>query len=334
MKTFGLHQFIRQKLSRKNTVNTLDRFRGCLLGLAVGDAVGTTLEFKPKWGFKPITDMIGGGPFRLQAGQWTDDTSMALCLATSLLECRGFDANDQMQRYCRWHNEGYLSSNGRCFDIGFSVGRALQAFQSDGNPYAGSIDPQRAGNGCLMRLAPIPLFYFSTIEQAKAFAVESSRTTHGAPECLDACHLFCSQLLRALLGEDKQQFLFADAATFIRQAKIMAIANGDYRDKTEDDIRGTGYVVDCLEAALWSFWTTDNFTNAILKAANLGEDADTTAAVCGQIAGAYYGYSAIPNAWKNRLAQSQMIEQLADRLYAVGHECGYGQSDSPQSASD
>lgn len=303
----------------EKTMNTLDRFRGCLIGLAIGDAVGTTLEFKPKGSFKPITDMIGGGPFRLKAGQWTDDTSMALCLATSLLQCQGFDANDQMQRYCRWHDEGYLSSNGKCFDIGITVYRALHAYQNDGNPYAGTVDPQRAGNGSLMRLAPIPLFYYSNREQAEAFAVESSRTTHGAPECLDACRLFCRQLLLALAGEDKQRILFADTLSFAGQARIMAIANGDYRQKSEGAIRGTGYVVDCLEAALWSFWTTDNFTDAILKAANLGDDADTTAAVCGQIAGAYYGYSAIPLAWKKRLAQRQMLEQLADRLYAVGH---------------
>lgn len=315
----SFHQLIFQK---KSTVNTLDRFRGSLLGLAVGDAVGTTLEFKPKGSFKPIKDMVGGGPFRLKAGQWTDDTSMALCLATSLLECQGFDAHDQMQRYCRWHNEGYLSSNGRCFDIGITVNRALHAYQNDGNPYAGAIDPLCAGNGSLMRLAPIPMFYYFNSEQAQAFAVESSRTTHGALECLDACRLFCSMLLRALKGEDKQHILFADAASFSGEAKVMAIANGDYRQKNQDAIRGTGYVVDCLEAALWAFWMTDNFREAILAAANLGDDADTTAAVCGQIAGAYYGYSAIPRSWKKRLAQRQMLEQLADRLYAVGQACG------------
>lgn len=317
-----LHQFISQTFYEKNSINTLDRFRGCLLGLAVGDAVGTTLEFKPKGSFKPIKDMMGGGPFRLKAGQWTDDTSMALCLATSLLECQGFDANDQMQRYCRWQNEGYLSSNGRCFDIGITVNRALHAYQKDGNPYAGAINFQRTGNGSLMRLAPIPLFYYTDRIKAQTFAVESSRTTHGASECLDACLLFCNMLLRALAGGDKQHILFADADSFDGESKIMAIANGDYCQKTEQEIRGTSYVVDCLEAALWCFWNTDNFADAILKAANLGDDADTTAAVCGQIAGAYYGYSAIPHSWKKRLAKRQMLEQLADRLYAVGHECG------------
>jgi ADP-ribosyl-[dinitrogen reductase] hydrolase len=296
-------------------MDTLDRFRGCLLGLAVGDAVGTTLEFKPKGSFTPIADMVGGGPFRLKPGQWTDDTSMALCLATSLLECQGFDADDQMQRYSRWKDEGYLSSDGRCFDIGNTVSKALRRYKVHGNPFAGATDTYSAGNGSLMRLAPVPLYYYPQIDHAVSFAAESSRTTHGAAECLDACRLYSRQLLRALAGEDKAQVLFADGASFSGEPKIASIASGHYRDKSEHAIRGTGYVVDCLEAALWCFWTTDTFKDAILKAANLGDDADTTAAVCGQIAGAYYGCSGIPTAWEEQLAMRELIQELADRLY-------------------
>ncbi|MGZ8941542.1 MAG: ADP-ribosylglycohydrolase family protein [Methylobacter sp.] len=296
-------------------METLDRFLGCLLGLAVGDAVGTTLEFKAKGSFTPITDMVGGGPFRLQPGEWTDDTSMALCLATSLLECQEFNADDQMQRYCRWRDEGYLSSNGRCFDIGNTINSALRRYQAQGNPYAGATDAWSAGNGSLMRLAPIPMFYFSEPEKAERYAAESSRTTHGAAECLDACGLFSRQLLRALRGQENEQILFADGVSFDGVPKIQRIALGDYRMKSENTIRGTGYVVDCLEAALWCFWTTDNFESAILKAANLGDDADTTAAVCGQLAGAYYGLPGIPPHWLERLVQREMIQELADRLY-------------------
>lgn len=227
-----------------------DRFRGCLLVLAIGDAVGTTLEFKPKGSFTPITDMVGGGPFRLKAGQWTDDTSMALCLATSLLERQGFDADDQMQRYCRWRDDGYLSSNGHCFDIGNTVSNALRHYRANGNPYAGSTDARSAGNGSLMRLAPVALFYYPEIEQTVAFAGESSRTTHGAEECIDACRLYSRQLLRALAGEEKESLLLADSASHIDAPKIAGIATGNYRTKIERDIHGTGYVVDCLEAAL------------------------------------------------------------------------------------
>ena len=157
-----------------------DRFRGALLGLATGDAVGTSLEFKSPGTFQPITDMIGGGPFGLKPGHWTDDTSMALCLAASLVECQGFDAHDQMRRYVRWWREGYMSSTGRCFDIGITTAEALKTFERTGNPFAGSTDPHKAGNGALMRLAPVPMFYANKPAEAIERSGESSRTTHGA----------------------------------------------------------------------------------------------------------------------------------------------------------
>ena len=183
---------------------SVDAQRGCLLGLAAGDAVGATVEFKPRGSFAPLTDMIGGGPFHLLPGQWTDDTSMALCLATSLVECKGFNALDQMQRYVRWKDTGYLSSTGRCFDIGNTVATALNRFRISGNPLAGSTGEFSAGNGSLMRLAPVPMFCFPDVDEAESFAAESSRTTHGAPECVDACRFFARVLCRALEGSAKE----------------------------------------------------------------------------------------------------------------------------------
>jgi ADP-ribosyl-[dinitrogen reductase] hydrolase len=294
-----------------------DRFRGCLLGLAVGDAVGTTLEFKSPGSFKPINDMVGGGPFRLKPGEWTDDTSMALCLATTLLEKNGFDPKDQMDRYCRWRKEGYLSSNGRCFDIGNTVGEALNRYHQTGDPMAGSTNPHSAGNGSIMRLAPVPMFYYPNLEAAVRYAVESSRTTHGAPECLDACRLLARIIFRALSGAAKEDVLFGEADSFGGEAKITMIAKGKYRNKSDTEIRGTGYVVESLEAALWCFLHTETFETAILKAANLGDDADTTAAVCGQVAGAFYGESGIPQKWLDRLVMREEITILADRLFAT-----------------
>lgn len=292
------------------------RFRGCLLGLAVGDAVGTTLEFRRPGSFDPLTDMIGGGPFGLLPGQWTDDTSMALCLATSLVERGEFDARDQMNRYCRWANEGYLSSTGTCFDIGNTVRSALSRYQSDGNPHAGSADPNTAGNGCIMRLAPVPMYYCPDVDAAERHAAESSRTTHGATECIDACRLFARVICRALLGAPKEEVLLADAEGFTAAGRIGPIASGQYRGKTPPDIRGTGFVVQCLEAALWAFDTTDGFADAVLAAANLGDDADTTTAVCGQVAGAYYGEPGIPRPWLERLALRSEITELALALGA------------------
>jgi len=291
-----------------------DRFRGCLLGLATGDAVGTTVEFSSRGSFPPVTDMTGGGPFRLQPGQWTDDTSMALCLATSLLDRDGFDARDQMERYCRWHEEGYLSSTGRCFDIGGTVVAALQRFRETGDPMAGSTHPRSAGNGCIMRLAPIPMFFYPALDAVEQQSAESSRTTHGATECVDASRLFGRIIARALLGRPKDEVLFGDADTFAGAAAIVDIARGSYRDKSETDIEGSGYVVKSLEAALWCFLTTDGFEAAILRATNLGDDADTTAAVCGQVAGAFHGASGIPPHWLERLTMRSEIAALADRM--------------------
>jgi ADP-ribosyl-[dinitrogen reductase] hydrolase len=296
-------------------MNDRDKFRGCLLGLAVGDAVGTAVEFRPRGSFTRVVDMTGGGPFRLKPGEWTDDTSMALCLATSLVETGRFDAQDQMERYCRWWEEGYLSSTGRCFDIGGTVAAALRQYRQTGDPFAGSTDPHSAGNGCIMRLAPVPMFFLPDAQAAVRFSAESSRTTHAATECLDSCRLLADALVRALEGYSKGEVLFAEHARMYGAERIVSLGRGDYRTKQEHEIRGTGYVVDCLEAALWCFLHSDSFEAAILKAVNLGDDADTTGAVCGQVAGAFYGASGIPQRWLERLAMRREITELADRLY-------------------
>ena len=298
-------------------MTTHDRFLGCLLGLAVGDAVGTALEFKPRGSFTPITDMVGGGPFRLKPGQWTDDTSMALCLASSLVEKGGFDAEDQMRRYVRWHEDGYWSSTGRCFDVGNATGAALARFKRTGDPFAGSSDPHSAGNGSIMRLAPVPMFYAGDVEKAVHYSAESSRTTHGAAECIDACRLFAAMLVWALRGAGKDDVLTVGATTFSGAAKVADIARGSYRSKDERAIRGSGYVVASLEAALWCFDRTDSFDAAVLRAANLGDDADTTAAVCGQIAGAFYGVQGIRPGWVEKLAMQAEIENLASKLFEM-----------------
>ena len=291
----------------------LKRFHSCLLGLAVGDAVGTTVEFQPRGSFLPVTDMVGDGPFGLQAGQWTDDTSMALCLATSLIAKNGFDPKDQMDKYWDWYKNGYLSSTGRCFDIGNTVRHALERYKQTGNPFSGATEPNTAGNGSLMRLAPIPMFYFPDLDEIIKFAGESSRTTHGALECVEVCQLFAEMLFRALSGMSKDEILF-NTTIKISSTKIVAISNGNYRQKSVDQIRGAGYVVESLEAALWCFYQTNSFESAILQAANLGDDADTTAAICGQIAGAYYGESGIPFRWLEHLYMRTEIASLADQL--------------------
>ena len=303
------------------------RYSGCLLGLACGDAVGTTLEFKPPGSFEPLTDMVGGGPFNLQVGQWTDDTSMALCLAESLLESSGFDASDQMKRYLNWYRNGYWSSTGRCFDIGSTTRQALLIFEKGGNAFAGSEDPYSAGNGSIMRLASVPMFYRAFPEQVVHYAGLSSKTTHAARTAVDACRLLAMLITGALEGIGKDELLNAGFSLIpgYREKEplcreIAEIAAGAYKQKEPREIQGTTYVVKSLEAALWAFERTDNFRDGCLAAANLGDDADTTAAVYGQLAGAYYGEHGIPSSWVMKLSYLNEIRTLANRLYEYSWE--------------
>jgi ADP-ribosyl-[dinitrogen reductase] hydrolase len=298
------------------------RYQGCLMGLAVGDALGTTVEFKPPGTFAPLTDIVGGGPFGLVKGQWTDDTSMALCLADSLVACRRFDGRDQMDRYTRWRKEGYLSSNGRCFDMGTTVSHALRKYASTGDPFAGSVDPYSAGNGSLMRLAPVPLFFASDPERAVSMSGESSRTTHGAVTCVDACRFFGGLIVGAIQGASKEELLShryaPDEGIWDRAplcAEITEIASGSFKRKEPPEIIGSGYVVQSLEAALWAFYRSSTFEEGCLRAVNLGNDADTTGAIYGQLAGAYYGVEGIRNEWRECIAHADLIHQLAEGLY-------------------
>lgn len=294
--------------------NRINRSRGSLLGLACGDAVGTTVEFMPRSSFPLMTEMVGGGLFRLLPGEFTDDTSMALCLGSSLLE-NGFDLHDQMSRYVLWQTQGYMSSNGRCFDIGNATFDALDAFKRTGNALSGSTDPDdMAGNGSTMRLAPIPIHYLDTPDMALGLCEEQSRTTHQAPECLMACRLLGEVLIRALRGETKEEVMSTSTQTLSLSPALKSIAEGAYKTKNRDHIRGSGYVVESLEASFWCFFKTDNFKDCILLAANLGQDADTTSAIAGQIAGAFYGESGIPANWLRKLTMQQEIGEMATQL--------------------
>lgn len=260
--------------------------------------------------------MTGGGPFHLERGKWTDDTSMALCLAESLLERGAFDARDQMGRYLNWWQRGYLSSTGVCFDIGMTTQAALSRFAVTGEPFAGSTNPRHAGNGSLMRLAPVALFFHPKMDLVLANAAESSKTTHGAPEALDCCRLLAFAISRALSGAPKDQLLLG-GAQYVKEPAVVAIAGGAYATKQAEAIQGSGYSVASLEAALWCVARTTSFEQAVLAAVNLGDDADTTGAITGQIAGALYGCDAIPTRWLSGLYMRDEITSFADRLHKL-----------------
>ncbi len=307
--------------------DTQNRYRGALIGLAVCDALGTTLEFRRPGSFTPITDMMGGGPFNLKLGQWTDDTSLALCLAESLINKQKFDPVDQLKNYVQWYRKGHLSSTGTCFDIGGTTSHALHTFERTGQPYCGSTDPHAVGNGSIMRLAPVPLFFAKNPEAAIERSGDSSRTTHGATVCVDACRYLGGLIVGAVQGVGKEALLsdlYAPAPGYWEQQplapEINEIAGGSFKRKNPPVIKGTGHVVKSLEAALWAFYKGKNFREGALLAVNLGDDADTTGAVYGQLAGAYYGLPGIPENWSQAITQGDMIRGFADRLFelAVG----------------
>ena len=293
-----------------------DRALGALLGLAVGDALGTTNEFLQRGTFVPVTGMVGGGHFRLKPGQWTDDTSMALCLVDSLNAQPDLDPHDLAQRFWRWWRQGENSVTGRCFDIGNATRDALQRFEQTGDPMAGSTNPRVAGNGSLMRLSPIAI-RFRAPNTACNRAKVQSEVTHGAAECVDACSHFVTLLHLAIGGASKAEVL-APSDGFLGAPAIAAIAAGAWRGKKSAQIRSSGYVVDTLEAAIWCVDQGADFREAVLLAANLGDDADTVAAVTGQLAGALWGLSAIPPEWLDVLAWRDDIVQRGTQLWEKG----------------
>lgn len=306
---------------------SIDRQRGALLGLAVGDALGAAVEFAPPGTFAEVTGYRGGGPHGLGPGQWTDDTSMALALADSLGSV-GWDLDDQARRYLAWYQSGWYSVNGRCFDIGLTCRRALARFSKTGDAKS-SGDPaeEASGNGSIMRLAPVPIrdaqMYPDRLLELIQHLTASSLPTHASPACLSACAYLGLVLAALIQGHDRDEVLdpnwrmLRELRELHRfQRDIADVAEGSFRRKAPPEIVGSGYVVKSLEAALWAFHDARDYRQAVLRAVNLGDDADTTGAVCGQLAGAYWGESGIPQEWRDGLARPEMIEKALAGLLA------------------
>lgn len=304
------------------------RVRGCLVGLAAGDAVGTTTEFLRVGGFSPVQTMVGGGRFGLLPGFWTDDTSMALCLAESLLF-----GSDPRALWSAWYRHGHFSSNGRCFDIGTHTKAALERFEasssssSSAEAAAGAkVEDELNGNGSLMRLAPTVLaFRRSSPELALQKAAEQSELTHAARNAVDSCRVWTALILGALAGASKEELLrpgpFSPvglAADYWQKHPLTplvdAVVQGSYRSKPSEEITNGGLAHVSLEAALWAFASTDSFEAGVLALTNKGHDADTVAAIFGQLAGAFYGIDGIPLEWRKTLVYEPFIEQLAMEL--------------------
>ena len=273
-----------------------ERYLGTLLGLALGDALGAPTQYRRPGTFTPVADLLGGGPFKLPRGGWSDDTAMALCLAESLLEREAFDPVDQVERYRRWQREGHLSCTGECVGITAGTARALAQAGWRQQPFSGSHDPARLDPEPLSRVAPAVLFAFAAPQEAVRLASEAARTTCQVSAVLAACADLARALLAALSGAPKSRILAEQRAASARGA-------------------GRG-ILQVLSGAFEAFASTDSFRAAVLHAANLGGDSDVTSAVCGQLAGAFYGAGGIPAAWRADLLRAPLIESFADRLLA------------------
>ena len=289
-----------------------DRALGAFLGLAVGDAVGTTLEFQTRDTRPRLEDMVGGGPFNLPAGAWTDDTAMALALADSLAASETLDCRDLMDRFVGWWRNGDYSCTGHCFDIGITTRQALSRYRRTGDPFAGSTDPKSAGNGSLMRLAPVALRFLHDRPHLVSTAAGQCRTTHAANEAVDACRAFAEMLADAIAGAARATLL--SSRSFDGAPAIARVLAGSWRGRARHTVKSSGYVVDTLEAAIWSVARTADFRGAVLLAANLADDADTVAAVTGQLAGALYGLNGIPERWLDQVAWKDRLLDTAQRL--------------------
>ncbi len=304
-----------------------DRSRGAFIGLAVGDALGAAVEFQRPGSFLPVTGYRDGGPHGLQAGQWTDDTSMALALADSIASV-GWNLNDQAERYVEWWKSGKYSVNGRCFDIGIATRSALAAYAATKDAWTSGIRSEEAsGNGSIMRLAPAPIRYShlfpNQIGELSRLAGESSLPTHASEQCISACQYLAIVIAALIHGEEREVVLSPEWAPLKQLDElqplhplIRQVALGSFRHKAPPAIQGSGWVVKSLEASLWAFHNANAFEEAVLKAVNLGDDADTTGAICGQLAGAYWGESRIPTSLRSGLARTDLLEAALAGLLA------------------
>lgn len=290
-----------------------------LLGLAVADALGVPVEFRARGSFC-VTDMQGYGTHNQPPGTWSDDTSLTLALADSL--SRGYNLHDIAQNFVRWHDEAAYTAHGVVFDIGGATAKAIRRIKSGIAPEcAGCTAENENGNGSLMRIAPL-VFYLADKPHEERFHITKavSSITHAHEWSVTACYIYL-EMLRKLLGGMEKNTAYAElqadfqrGVSFISKGKLkkfVRILTADISALPENAIQSSGFVLDTLEAAFWCFLTTNNYKDAVLKAVNLGEDTDTTAAVTGALAGLAYGLSSIPSIWLEQVAGYKNMLRIA-----------------------
>ena len=312
---------------RRDILGIEDRVRGAFFGNLIGDALGAPVEFQERDSYPEVRDMIYCDTFNLPAGSFTDDGSMMLCLAASLANTKGIqDPANVLSHYLAWYLEGYMSVSGELFDIGRTTREALEDFRTTGRIVAGTNAAFQAGNGSVMRIAPIPIMVgMQTLSKAWAAGEESSKTTHTNPEAVWGCGLWTVLTGMAIRGLTKEHMLafFEDiphsyVGSIARYGLAWdSVVRKEFLTKQRSDIRSTGYVVHTVEAALWAFFGTETFEEGLIRVVALGADTDTVGAVFGILAGAYYGVGAIPDRWMSALQSRQMVEDVWEDLWEV-----------------
>lgn len=289
-------------------------FRGAFIGGAIGDAIGLTNElcFAPH--IRTMDGIVGGGIFAVEPGTWTDDTSLMLCVADSLIAQHGFDANDQATRFVRWWRDGYLACGGRTYDIGNVTTMALFHYMQTGNPYSQVTSEHAAGTGAMIRMVPLGLCFATQPTALVAYATRGSLITHAAPSAVCVSQLIALMAARALFCTDKQQ-LFAEAwpCAPLHDA-VYPVMAGSYRTLHPPQIINSTYVVRTLESVLWSLWHHDSYRSGVLALANLGGRSGAACTTYGQIAGAWYGEAAIPVQWIHQIHRRDEILWYAEML--------------------
>ena len=301
--------------------------KSALFGVAIGDALGVPVEFKSREYLqqKPVIDMMGYGTYNQPAGTFSDDSSMTFCLAESLTH--DFDLNHIAQNFVKWRDENYWTARGEVFDIGIATNQALTRLANGEQPeFAGSFSSDSNGNGSLMRILPL-LFYIKDLPIAQRYHItkQISSITHGHIRSVITCFYYLEFAREILLGREKfdiykkLQIEIPDflASISINQFEISSfdrLLKYDISKLKEEEIASSGYVLHTIEASIWCLLTTDNYKDSTLKAVNLGEDTDSTAAVLGGLSGLLYGFDSIPKSWIDQIARKEDIENLAERL--------------------
>lgn len=304
-----------------------EQIKAALFGVAVGDALGMPVEFDSRESLKlnPVTEMRACPVYEQPAGTWTDDSSLTFCLAEAL--CEPYDLNNIAQKSFDWFNEAYWSAHGEVFDIGRQTLQALLKF-GDGIPAqdCGGAGQNDNGNGSLMRILPL-IFYSQGLSSADRYqlAMDVSSITHRHFRSINACYYYL-EFARYLLESSLDKFTIYNILKF-EVKDLLAFTNPDEElqvldrlfnqniwELPESEIQSSGYVIHTLEASIWCLLTTNSYQEAVLKAVNLGDDTDTTAAVTGGLAAILYGFENIPRDWVNQIARKDDIDHLAKRL--------------------